>query len=861
MPTLRPHRSSRAPGVALLLVVALAAMLVAVLVRETIEGDDPRRGEALGLGASAWQGLVGSERPEVAVGERVIVILDGPSLAQRVARAGGVAGAVRQRRWTASALAAQQQLIAELALKGVRVDPEFTYTRVLSGFSAVLDARSIALLERRADVEGVYAVRVAYPAADETPLVDEDEEQAGRYDADVGLPGYAGRGVTIALLDTGVDRFHPALHGRVREGFDVIANDESALAEANPSSPAELERHGTQLAGILVGAGGPGRPDGIAPRASLMPIRVGGWQPDASGGYSVYARTDQLIAGLERAVDPNRDGDAQDAARIAVVGFAEPFASFPDSPSARAVAGALALDTLVVVPAGNDGPAGPRYGRISGPGGAPAALTVGAADLRPETRTVRVTVRAGLEVQFAGTVSLAGPDAPTETLSLPLAAPRPPAQKPPGTAPAGVGVDDFFDRGGFSMVAGRAALVPAGEAPEEAVAAAVRAGAAAVVLHGARLPSEALGLPGSEPVPIVSVPTDAAKKTLDALRSGAPASIAIGGTEADENRDEASVAVFSSRGLAFDGRVKPDVIAPGVSLLAAEPGENQNGTARYGIVSGSSAAAALVGGAAALLAQARTGLDALALKGVLVGSAAQLPGESVRAQGAGLLDVGAAASAELAVGPTTLAFSGRADERSRRLLAVRNVSTRVLDIRVRAKPLAASSTRLRLLPGRSARLWITARVTNSDSEPLEGAVELVASGGGGPTRVPWVAVPRPLEPDLLGSVVLKPESFRPSDRAPAVLAFRAGSLLRSEGGEETQPVGRLELELSREGGRKLGLLAQLRNLLPGQFLYGLTGRGPGGKKLRPGRYVLRLAAYPTGGGRPTRREVRFQIEG
>jgi hypothetical protein len=93
-----------------------------------------------------------------------------------------------------------------------------------------------------------------------------------------------------------------------------------------------------------------------------------------------------------------------------------------------------------------------------------------------------------------------------------------------------------------------------------------------------------------------------------------------------------------------------------------------------------------------------------------------------------------------------------------------------------------------------------------------------------------------------------------------VLAFRAGSLLRSEGGEETQPVGRLELELWREGGRKLGLLAQLRNLLPGQFLYGLTGRGPGGKKLRPGRYVLRLAAYPTGGGRPTRREAPFQIE-
>jgi hypothetical protein len=850
MPSHRPRKT----GVALILLVALAATVVAVLVEAGRDGDGGSQSETLGLDASAWSGLVGSERPDVAVGQRVIVVLEGPSLAQRVARAGGLASSLQQRRWTAAALASQQQLIAELAIKGIRVRPDFRYTRVLAGFSAVLDAPAIAVLERRADVEGVYAVRVAYPAAEETPWLEPDEEQPGRYDADVGLPGFGGRGVTIALLDTGVDRFHPALHGRVREGFDVVANDESALAEAAPGRPADLERHGTQLAGILVGAGGPGLPDGIAPRASLLPIRVGGWQPDAAGDYAVYARTDQLIAGLERAVDPNQDGDAQDAARIAVLGLAEPFAAFPDSPTARAVAGALALDTLVVVPAGNDGPAGPRYGRVSGPGGAPAALTVGAADLRPETRNVRVTLRAGLEVEFAGVVSLAGPDAPEETLSLPVAAPRKP------TGRSGVALDDFFDSGGVSRVAGRAALVPAGESPERAAEAAVRAGAAAVVLHGARLPSEALAFAGGTAVPVVSVPADAAKKTLDALSRGASASIAIGRTKADLNRDAFRVAVFSSRGLAFDGRVKPDLVAPGVSLLAAEPGENENGTARYGIVSGSSAAAALVAGSAALLAQARTDLDAHSLKGVLVGSAQPLPGESVRAQGAGVLDLGAAAAAELAASPTTLAFGGRAGALSRRLLVIRNVSARILDVRIRSAPLRASVTRVRLRPGRSARIWLTARPRDG-AAPVEGAVELIPSGGGRSTRVPWVAAPRPIEPDLLGSIVLEPERFKPSDAAPAVLAFRAGSIVRSEQGEETEPVARLELELWRENGRKLGLLAQLRNLLPGQFLYGLTGRGPGGKKLRAGRYVLRLAAYPTGGGPPTRREVPFTIHG
>src|SRR5918999_3914321 len=319
-------RTPRPSRIALLVPVALAAIVVAVLAVEATDDDDHAASESLGLDASAWSGLVGSERPDVAVGDRVIVVLNGPSLAQRVARAGGLASSAQQRRWAAAALAAQQQLIAELALQGIPLRPEFTYTRVLAGFSAVLDARAIAVLERREEIEGVYAVRVAYPAAEESPLLEPDEEQPGRYDADVGLPGYGGRGVTIAQLDTGVDRFHPALHGHVREGLDVVANDRAALADGRPGRPTDLERHGTQLASILVGAGGPGRPDGIAPRASLLPIRVGGWQPDSAGGFAVYARTDQLIAGLERAVDPNRDGDAQDAARVALIGVAEPFA-------------------------------------------------------------------------------------------------------------------------------------------------------------------------------------------------------------------------------------------------------------------------------------------------------------------------------------------------------------------------------------------------------------------------------------------------------------------------------------------------------------------------------------------------------
>src|SRR5207244_11088304 len=137
---------------------------------------------------------------------------------------------------------------------------------------------------------------------------------------------------------------------------------------------------------------------GVATGASVLPIRVAGWQADASGHWSVYSRTDQILAGLEKAVDPNDDGDAHDAARIALIALAEPYVAFPDDPLARAAAGALQLDTLVVAPAGNDGSAGPGYGSVSAPGGALAGPTGGAADLRSGSAAARVLGRAAPRV-------------------------------------------------------------------------------------------------------------------------------------------------------------------------------------------------------------------------------------------------------------------------------------------------------------------------------------------------------------------------------------------------------------------------------------------------------------------------------
>jgi hypothetical protein len=857
-----PSLERRLAQLGLLGIVALAAAVISVAAATGGQRDSGR------VEPVSWRGLVGGPRPEVPVGQRMIVVLRTPSLAARVAAAGGRASEADQVRWHTAALAAQRQLIARLSIAGLRLRPEYSYSRVISGFSAPLDARAVALLQRFPEVEGVYPVRIAYPAASATQLLERDELASGSGTRPrLGLPGFTGRGVTVALLDTGVQHGHDYLAGAVLEGVDILDNDDLAAAKARPDDPAELERHGTQLAGLIVGSGGPNGLTGVAENATVLPIRIAGWQRDVAGRWAVYSRTDQLIAGLERAVDADGDGNAHDAARIAVVGVAEPYAAFPDSPAARAVAGALALDTLVVAPAGNDGPAGPRFGSISGPGGAREALTVGAADDRRSTEHVRATIRSGLRSVFDGEVPLGGAFEPDGSFVVDVAAPAPRDPLLPPVVGEGaptVSIADFFDRQGYSRVAGKAALVPAAGAPDAAAAAAARAGAAAVVLYNARIPAGGLGVDDRIGVPVVSVPAGAAREALRLLRAGEDVRIELGAPRERDNPDAGGAAAFSSGGLAFDGGPKPELLAPGVALLTSHPGRSSDGLPAFGTVSGSSAAAAVIAAGAALLAQARPDLDARALRGALVGTARALEGGDGRRP-----DLGAAAAVEVVAEPASVPL-GHANVRGWQGTAeflVRNVSQRPLRVTVSfgrlgevgGAAVAASPGRFSLAPRGRRKVFLAARLAY-----LPPAIRVVSAhlelqaGGAAPVRVPWTLTLGRYERDLLGSVRISTRSFRPSDSAPALLELRAGRILERGGLSEIFPLSHLDLDLWR-GRERIGRLVRLQNLLPGRYTFGLTGRGPAGKRLRPGRYTLRLLAYPPGEGRASRQIVAFRI--
>lgn len=856
------YRRRRATALGVMALLALALFVVS-----PVSGAP---GSLVQSAVSAWQSAFG-ERPQAPIGQRMIVVLEAPSLADGLADSRSAPTAEERRRWLAEAQAAQRMLVARLERRGVTLKPRRSFTRTLNGFSADVDARALAELERTDGVAGVYPVRTVQPASVPAEILSRADFQAGGHEPGVELPGFDGSGITIALLDTGVQATHPALGGRVERGIDVLGKGKAAAPRAKPDEPGRVETHGTRMAGLLVGESESIR--GVATGATVLPIRVLGWQRAAGGEYAVFGTTDVLLAGLERAVDPNRDGDPADAADVALAPVVAPFAGFADGPEARAVAGATKLGTLVVAAAGNDGPSGAAgFGSVGAPGGAPEALTVGAVDARTRIATTRVVIRSEDETLLDADLELAGAVGPDGTATLiagglhgpTLAAP----DRPGGVSAGGTELGDFFDRDGLSTVAGRAVFLPArGDVAAQARNAAA-AGATALLVSGGRVPAGGLDLDESTAIPVVALPAAAGRAALTALAGGEALNVELGPVGSAANRGSGGVAPFSSGGLVFDGRVKPDLVAPGVGLVTADAGPGE----RVATASGSSAAAAVVAGTAALVAEARPGLTPGQLRSLLVGAAQPLEGVTVTAAGAGIVDPVAAAATEVAVEPTTIAL-GRVSGKSWRVLRgvlVTNLSNRPVDVsfglvRDAATPevaFAANPGALSLDPGARELVTLQASVESGAAGATGGAF-IVQPAGSQTVRVPWAVAfrPRKAEP-LLADVRLSNDSFEPSPAAPAVVAFQAGRAEATAGSDTVAPVALLTAELRRAGGKSLGTLIQMRNLLPGRYAFGLTGRAANGKRLAPGDYVLRLRAKPVTGdlGAPdTVVDVPFRI--
>ncbi|MET9729563.1 S8 family serine peptidase [Streptomyces sp. NPDC006458] len=166
--------------------------------------------------------------------------------------------------------------------------------------------------------------------------------------------GLTGRGVTVAVLDSGVDTGHPDLAGRVTASRSFVEGEDIE----------DRYGHGTHVASTLGGSGAAsdGAEQGVAPGAALAVGKVLGDQ--GTGSES------QIIAGMEWAA---REVGADIVSMS--LGTTEP--SDGTDPMAQAV-NTLTAETgaLFVVSAGNTG----APSSIGSPGAADAALTVGAVD-------------------------------------------------------------------------------------------------------------------------------------------------------------------------------------------------------------------------------------------------------------------------------------------------------------------------------------------------------------------------------------------------------------------------------------------------------------------------------------------------
>ena len=131
-------------------------------------------------------------------------------------------------------------------------------------------------------------------------------------------------------------------------------------------------------------------------------------------------------------------------------------------------------------------------------------------------------------------------------------------------------------------------------------------------------------------------------------------------------------------------------------------------------------------------------------------------------------------------------------------------------------------------------------------------------GPGTRLRIPWAAAVPVTRLPVVTRVKLSSAAFKASDRNPAVLSLVAGRVDGSAERPQLLPLSKLEIELYR-GKRRVGTLVRLRDVLPGRYAFGLTGRGPRGARLPSGAYVLRVLGVPVGGGRATSESVPFRL--
>ena len=630
--------------------------------------------------------------------------------------------------------------------------------------------------------------------------------------------GLHGEGVKIAIIDTGIDYTHatfggpgtaaaytmarasstapahPALFGplapRIKGGIDLVGDDYDASADPLPDgspnprtvphpdpNPLDCNGHGSHVAGTAAGSGvtsaggtytgpydastlpgsfnvGPG----VAPRAELYAVRV----------FGCDGSTDVTVDAIEWAVDNDMD--------VINMSLGSSFGS-KDDPTAVASTNAAKAGVIVVTSAGNSGP---NQYIVGSPGTADGAIATAANDPWTTLPGATLTMPTGAPIPAinANGVALAG--SVGYQVKVIRDDPATPADESLGCsaahfgAPLGPNTIAVVYRG----VCARVAKAIFGQ--QAGFAAVVMVNNATVLppFEGPITSNPDDGTPFNVTIPFLGV-RGGATRPLPAASDGGrlfavPDGFATALAPIDlPNGNYTGFASFSSGGpRTGDSALKPDVTAPGQSILSTGVGTGNAGA----VISGTSMASPHVAGVAALTRQARPHWKVEDIKSAIVatarpsGVAGATPYRTSRA-GAGLVQPAGSTATQVVArasgGRFETALNFGFEELHRDFVGTKSISLRnlgssaatfaVTQTNAAGSPHTVGFSRSTLtVPARgSAELRVTLRVPAATAGASNGAglsfhevaglVTLTPSGmdnAGVALQVPYYLVPR-----------------------------------------------------------------------------------------------------------------------
>lgn len=516
---------------------------------------------------------------------------------------------------------------AAASAAGITFKERFEFDTLWNGLSIEASSSDAAKVRGIAGVTGVWPVAIIDAPERGAPASPELFTAIAMTGADKAQDdlGYTGKGVKVAVMDTGIDVDHADLGGdgvarsdselfpsaRVAYGYDFVGDDFNADPTSNSYNPVvtpdpnpdDCGGHGTHVAGIV---GANGAVKGVAPEVTFGAYRVFGCNGSTTG--------DIMVAAMERAL---RDG--MDVLNMSIGSSFQ----WPQYPTAVAASRLVDRGMVVVASIGNSGASGLYAAGAPGLG----EKVIGTASYDNSHVLLPYFTVFGNNIGYQTMTFSASPPTSGSNQITPLTA-------------NGCAAGDFA---GFP--AGNAALIVRGVCSFAIKATnAIAAGASAVIIYN-NVPgvvAGTLGAPIGSDVPVVGI-SQADGLLIRTFAAPVPMTW-TDQSDSFPNPTGGLISSFSSYGLSPDLALKPDIGAPGGSIVSTYPLE----AGGYAVLNGTSMASPHVAGAAALLLQAKPTTRAADVRTILQNSADPKnwfgnPAlgflDNVHRQGAGMVDV------------------------------------------------------------------------------------------------------------------------------------------------------------------------------------------------------------------------------